>query len=366
MRRVWQGLERDASHLVSEKTPLGVDSVLEILKQGARVGKATFPEGAEEKMVGKADLLKIRTAAAVAVAFFGTRRQAEVASLRLGNCTRDSSTGGWNVWVESQKNDQAGLGQMCLIPPMGAWGEACPCEVINWWFRVRQGPLIKMDRENRLMDRAVSRVPGESPRDILFPAVSGKYWGLEVSAQALTNALRRAVGGKETPSARKGGTQFYLVHGMGERATQQQAGWKKPRSLEQVYGKVGGSELQTAVQSAADKAGQVWEARAFVKEVVELQFDNPRVVSNKQWGTTKSRVLKQMARVELVLSKSLVGVQGPRFVANVRDMVAAWGLKGEDKKLCARVEALVSKGESRELVSRDTAARAAAVERAAA
>ena len=119
------------------------------------------------------------------------------------------------------------------------------------WYRVRQGPLVRMDREKRLSDRAVSRVPGQSPRDVLFPAVSGKFWGLEVSAQALTNALRREAGGKVAPSARKGGTQFYLAHGMGARATQVQAGWKSPRSLEQVYGKVVGSELQAAVSQAA-------------------------------------------------------------------------------------------------------------------
>ena len=157
-----------------------------------------------------------------------------------------------------------------------------------------------------------------------------------------------------------------MAHGMGERATQQQAGWEKPRSLEQVYGKVGGSELQAAVKAAAEKAGQVWEARDFVTEVGELQFDNPGLALGKKWGTTKLRLMKTMARAEHVLSKSLVGIQGPRFVTNVRAMISAWGLKGEEKKLCARVEALVSKGESREAVSRDTAARAAAAERAAA
>ena len=186
-----------------------------------------------------------------------------------------------------------------------------------------------------------------------------------MSAQALTNALRREAGGK-TPSARKGGAQFYLVHGMGERAVQQQAGWKSPRSLEQVYGKVGGSELQAAVKSAAERAGQVREARAFVAEAVDLKFDDPGVLDDKKFKVLNGRLLKSMARVEHVLSASLVGGHGPKLLENVRAMVSVWGLKGGERKLCSRVLDLVSRCVTREGASRDTAARAAAAERAAA
>ena len=366
MKRVWHGLERDASHAVSDKVPLGVDSVKSILEQGALVGKQAFDNCPEGKVLSKGELLKLRTAAAVAIAFFGTRRQAEVASLRLGNCTWDPVSKGWNVWVESQKNDQCGVGQTCVVPSMPLWGDACPAEVIRMWYRVRQGPLVRMDREKRLSDRAVSRVPGQSPRDVLFPAVSGKFWGLEVSAQALTNALRREAGGKVAPSARKGGTQFYLAHGMGARATQVQAGWKSPRSLEQVYGKVVGSELQAAVSQAAGQAGQVWEARNCVKDILNLSFNEGSSASVVPDRETVTGVLGRLKTAEPLLSRMFVGARAEEFLGQLKRLVKFWNVKGEERNLCGRVYRVVEEGKPSVSMSRDAAGRAAAVERAAA
>ena len=366
MKRLWQGLERDSSHIVSEKLPLGVDSVRMMLQRGAEVGKSVFDKSSEGRIVDKKELLKIRNAAAVAVAFFGTRRQAEVAALRLGNCTRDQGSGRWNIWVESQKNDQMGIGQMCVIPRMEVWGEACPTEVIQLWFRVRQGPLMRMDRLGRLSDRAVSRIPGQSPKDILFPSLSGKFWGLEASAQALTNAVRRETGLEVTPSARKGGAQFYLAHGMGERATQVQAGWKTPKSLQQVYGKTLGAELRTAVSTAAEQAGRVWETRNWVTKMLGTSFYDSAGQVDELGSKQVSDLLKEMKRAEPLISREFLGEEKGPFLEKLKEMVKACGVKGDDRKMCARVYQIASQGESTDPMSREEAARAAALERAAA
>ena len=138
---------------------------------------------------------------------------------------------------------------------------------------------------------------------------------MEVSAQALTNALRREAGGQAAPSARKGGAQFYLAHGMGERATQVQAGWKSPRSLEQVYGKVVGSELQAAVSQAADQAGKAREARDCVKEILCLRFDEEGSGSVIPGHQTVTSALGQLKKAEPLLSRVFVGAQAEDFLS---------------------------------------------------
>ena len=67
-----------------------------------------------------------RTAASLAIAFFGIRRASEVAKLSVGDVQVGTEEGVVDLKVNRQKNDPFGLGQLPYLLAAKSWQEACP------------------------------------------------------------------------------------------------------------------------------------------------------------------------------------------------------------------------------------------------
>ena len=145
----------------------------------------------------------------VAVAFFGVRRGAEVINFKMNNIVDTTGTG-IQLKVTCQKNDQNGLGQMCLIPRVKAMEAWSPDLVLQRWLDARQ-VLVR----------------SASPDDFVFITTTGTNKGGQVSTDSLRKHVVAAFGHSvATHSLRKGGATCYDRQGAMEEATKQQGGWR--------------------------------------------------------------------------------------------------------------------------------------------
>ena len=241
----WVGLKRRAIHHVTNKLPLSIASVKSILLKGdATRGPLAAQNGQFPDL--KQHLLVLRSAATVAVAFFGLRRADEVSRTLISHLSVDSS-GSVIINVPRQKNDQLGKGQAAVIPTFPSWGGACPTRILLAW-RDARAMLTKWDRHARLGSGAGSDA-------WLFVSLSGPSWGRRLGPDAIREAIRKhCAEGGPLPSPRKGGVRFYRTSGASADIVQVQGGWKSSAVLATIYDGRGEREVLEAINAAARTA----------------------------------------------------------------------------------------------------------------
>ena len=106
----WRGLEKDCVQSGSGKEPVPYDLLVDYLMR--------LNETTDSPIV-------VRNAAMVVVGFFGVRRGAEVAQFLVTDVL-ESSDSVVQLRARCQKNDQVGLGHICIIPAINAMGACSP------------------------------------------------------------------------------------------------------------------------------------------------------------------------------------------------------------------------------------------------
>ena len=297
MGAFWKGLKRSCSHAQLEKEALSLPNVKDCLLDGARAFDAipsdpalfaSWYEGNKRAVVA------LRTAACVAVGFFGIRRASEVTQLRCSDVTLQDD-GSITLSILRQKNDQEGLGQLATIPPMNTWGDACPVKVLLNWIRVRDLLRVACDREGRMKPGANLDPNCRAPSNPLFVAVRGPRWGFALRTDALNGAMRAFFGRLVSP--RKGGTQFYLTNAAPRAAVQGQGGWHSQTTMDAVYAKFAAGNVAAEVKEAASRGEQEMRVTSYLQDLSHPceDFENfdasTRTDSTRRW-LARTRVLE--------------------------------------------------------------------------
>ena len=113
MAALWKGLSRLASHEVSGKDPIDFPEVIKFLRESSSNHSATM----------------LRNRAIVVVCFFGVRRSAEARGFKMADVD-SSDPRGIRLKVRCQKNDQEGLGMVCIIPEIQVLGNNSPKRIL--------------------------------------------------------------------------------------------------------------------------------------------------------------------------------------------------------------------------------------------
>ena len=114
----------------------------------------------------------------------------------------EASPAAIQLQVRCQKNDPAGIGQLCVIPSIEAMGEASPTKIFLDWLRRREELTVTSD--------------------FLFITTTGVKAGSQVSVDSFRKHVTSAFGdGTAAHSLRKGGAQFYSRRGLDSDATRQ-------------------------------------------------------------------------------------------------------------------------------------------------
>ena len=135
----------------------------------------------------------LRSAASISIAFFGPRRASEAAALDLSEACVDLTTGGVDINVRCEENDQFGGRRLAHIVSLPLRECACPVRLLSGWMRLR-----KWLPDHREKARRLAGVEGRGPLFVrLAPARFGRgmaaagmsasrkrYWGVEVSPLA--------------------------------------------------------------------------------------------------------------------------------------------------------------------------------------
>ena len=221
----WKGLKIQCSHVVTSKVPMTVAQVRSLLSSVAFEPTPEFSRGTFSKVCAERSwILRLRLAASVAIAFFGIRRLSEVLALRMCDVSVHPSGLGLLVTISSQKNDRLGVGMTAVIPKVALWKEACPVAIILKWKAAR----VKCLEQD-----------GVPPEDFvntrLVVNLANNSYGTVMSTSSAINAVRAFFEAESTPSARKGGTQYYVAAGADQAFTQTQGGWRSEATMNRIY-----------------------------------------------------------------------------------------------------------------------------------
>ena len=169
----------------------------------------------------------------IVVACFGVRRGAEVVAFLMRDVTL-LDDGQVRLKVVCQKNDQCGIGQVCLIPDISSLDACSPCGILRLWLQTRQ------------------KAQGHEP---VFTTTCGSNQGSKVSTDWFRKLVATAFGhGKSSHSLRKGGAVFYARGGAAEDATRQQGGWRTSEVMRTIYTTLSTSEVEREISVTAAKA----------------------------------------------------------------------------------------------------------------
>ena len=325
MLAFWAGLKRKAVHSVTNKAPLGLEDVRELLHAGASAWAQckSFPPGTHFSDL-KPLLLDLRSAASVALAFFGIRRAAEVSDTLLQHISPQKDSGSLVVHVPRQKNDQLGRGQAAVIPPFPAWGLACPTKIILAWTDARALIKSSWDSEGRIFDLSNNR-PNET---WLFISLSGPSWGGRFSPDAFREALRkRCLPGGPCPSPRKGGVRFFRSMGVPKDVVQVQGGWKSQAVMSNIYDGYDHYETSSHICLAAMCASKLDSATAVLQLWAGLSSEPPN----------KSPLISRLHSASSDFTPSLAHSFGPAARAGIVAALKSWNLADDARKMLSYV-----------------------------
>ena len=184
----WRGFAKDCVHSNVGKQPVQFEALMDYLQREVH-------EHAKD--------VAIRNAAAVVVGYFGVRRGAEIVNFEVADILEANDSFA-RLHARCQKNDQLGMGQVCVLPDIRALGSASPPRVLRKWLAIRP-----------------SLAHAESTK--LFITTTGINAGGPMSKDSLRKHVSLMFGkGMASHSLRKGGAVFYSRRGMEEDATRQQ------------------------------------------------------------------------------------------------------------------------------------------------
>lgn len=123
----------------------------------------------------KTDLIMLRTAVSVAIAFFDVRRGAEVVALRLADFSISAGLQFARFSIRRQKNDQVGEGSVSRLPSMPGWGLHCRATLLQEWVNLRSAVADTFDHFARISKTPTSATAAAP--DALFITLSGPRWG---------------------------------------------------------------------------------------------------------------------------------------------------------------------------------------------
>ena len=311
MLAFWEGLKRRSVHAVTNKSPLSFDVVRQLLLMGASSWSQCSSAVTSFSEV-KPLLIDLRTAATVAVAFFGVRRAAEVADTLLHHLSTDAS-GALVISAPRQKNDQLGRGQAAIIPPFPSWGSACPTRIILAWRDARAWVKKLWDKHDRILIDSAPR----SKASWFFLSLSGPSWGGRLGPDAIREAFRKkcALDGP-APSPRKGGVRFYRAMGVNKDVVQVQGGWKSDAVMSGIYDGFGAQEVILALNDAARSADRLVAA-----EQILLRWGNLR-----EPPPDKAHLLSKLHAALPDISTTLAFSYGPSVRASLSAALKSWDL----------------------------------------
>ena len=232
LRGFWKGLHNKRTHSGPGKEPVDFDKMLDYC-QGDHTGVQ--------------HVVNIRNKVMAIVGYFGVRRGAEVVSFTMGDVISTDASG-VQLRVRCQKNDPAGIGQVCTIPAIAAMGLSSPPMLFLEWLRVRR-------------DLAPAS-------EFLFVTTTGRNKGQQVSVDSLRKHVKAVFGdGKAAHSLRKGGAQFYSRRGVDSDVTRQQGGWRTSAVMEQTYTTMSKSEVHEAILAVGAKSSLTLEIQQRCKRL---------------------------------------------------------------------------------------------------
>ena len=238
MAALWAGLSKTAKHDGKGKDPIDFGDVVRFL---CRTSTDTEPA-------------MQRNRAMIAVSFFGVRRSAETRNFVMAD-VKQVPNHDFHLNVRCQKNDQEGLGMICVIPDIRALGQNSPARILQKWLETRAA-FQKSDND------------GEP----LFVTVTGRPATIGGSVSA--DSFRKLVtanfqGNTATHSLRKGGARFYSAAESPEQATMFQGGWRTAETMRTIYTSLTTPEVHNAIHKAANVGG-VQHVLVYLSEQVGL------------------------------------------------------------------------------------------------
>ena len=258
MAAMWKGLSRLTSHEVNGKEPIDFPEVIYFLRGSSN----------------NASITMLRNRAIVVVCFFGVRRSAEVRSFTMSDVDSQDPRG-IRLKVRCQKNDQEGLGMICIIPDIQVLGINSPKRILLAWIEARG---------------SVAKAPDTS--QLLFITTTGnrKTLGNPVSPDSLRKFVTSTFqGNTATHSLRKGGARFYSHAEAPEKATMSQGGWRTTETMRMVYTTLTDQEVQAAIFKAANDGG--------TEMVLQLMADKFNLAPDQQDAVLAPAAVDYMATV---------------------------------------------------------------------
>tara|TARA_B100000780_G_C21093677_1_gene440898 strand:+ start:153 stop:1682 length:1530 start_codon:yes stop_codon:yes gene_type:complete len=236
MSAMWAGLSRMASHEQNGKDPIDFAALMSYLGDSE-----ADPNPATQ-----------RFRAMAVVGFFGVRRCAEILQFRRRDATWVIN-GDIHLYVRCQKNDQAGIGMVCVIPSIPALGSNSPALILDKWMQIRED-FMKT----------------KNPDEPLFLTITGtkKTIGNRVSADSFRKAVTNKFSGNTaTHSLRKGGARFYAKAQAPEQATRDQGGWRTSETMKEIYTALTKDEVHSAIHEAANTAGNFYVLKELAQKM---------------------------------------------------------------------------------------------------
>ena len=316
----WEGLKREAFHVVTQKLPLMLEDVRRLLTDAAcavpRLQLATSPGCCFSD--AKSDLILLRTAVSVAIAFFGVRRGAEVASLRLADVSISTGLQFARFSIRRQKNDQVGVGSVSCLPSMPGWGSHCPVTLLQDWLNTRSAVADAFDQFSRISK--TPSLPADSAHDALFITLSGSRWGLPLSSEAFRSQLSERftpIPYARVPSPRKGGARWYAALGTPRAVTQAQGAWKTPAVMDAIYDGFEEAEHLREIVLAASRGS---DALALQDSLTALQSDaaSLHLAEDTDAATLSTQLIHKLHALRHLLSKDMVSTFAPDFASRIR------------------------------------------------
>ena len=299
----WAGLKVRCTHDSNPKTPMTATQAYKVIRAGAQP-LATFSSSVFERPTPeRKQYLLLRTATTVAIAFFGIRRLREVLELHMSDVTEDPEKKGLIIHIRKQKNDRIGSGQSIVIPRIAAWHDACPVKVILKWRDTR----IKMLNEEVNLD---------IPEALLVTNLAGKYYGKPMATSGAINQIRNFFGTQNsTPSARKGGTQYYVSLGAEVSFTQTQGGWKNPNTMNRIYKHMEPAAMMTLARHYTQLSHRNMAVTFALQTLRSLDFHNrqPSTIVHGSVGPEGARAINVLYNNRAYVSFDHIDSTYPAF-----------------------------------------------------
>ena len=118
----------------------------------------------------------VRTAAPMAVTFFGIRRASEVAKFSISDVGVGAEAGVADLKVNRHNNDQSGLGQLPHLLAAKTCGEASPCPPLFGLLWPRSWAETHRDHSVRMSKSTAAPRRGCVPDALLVELAIAKIW----------------------------------------------------------------------------------------------------------------------------------------------------------------------------------------------